>query len=203
MFDRCLNIPGFWTCLWFWIYTRVLNISGFWICLRFWICQVCEYTWNLNMPLVLNIPGFPGYLWFWVCKCSDYTRVLNMLMLHSVLDMPEFAWIIPEYVWIYLNMLEHRSIYLLDDFPFTFPHCNPLSNCRRGCLFQRLHENQNYILREYEAAFLMRQNLIFSLVAGSIWLNFCFRFNIFTTKISNFVWALGAKRAGGRESWFS
>ena len=64
---RVLNIPEFWTCLWFWRcqrseYARVLNIPRLWICLWFWICQGSEQTRVLNM---LRLTGF------WIC--------LNML----------------------------------------------------------------------------------------------------------------------------
>ena len=37
-------------------------------------------------------------------------------------------------------------------------------------------------MKEYEAVFLKRQNLIFSIVAGSIGFNFSFRLNIFRIK---------------------
>ena len=36
---------------------------------------------------------------------------------------------------------------------------------------------------EHEAVFMKRQNLIFSVAAESILLVFCFRLNVFTTKI--------------------
>ena len=35
-------------------------------------------------------------------------------------------------------------------------------------LFQRLHETKSYSQKEHEVIFLKRQNLIFSIVAGSI-----------------------------------
>ena len=41
-------------------------------------------------------------------------------------------------------------------------------------LFQGLHETRSYSLKEHEAAFLTRQNLIFSIEVGSIAFNFFF-----------------------------
>ena len=53
--------------------------------------------------------------------------------------------------------------------------------------FQRLHETRRN-MKEYETIFLNKQNLTFSTVAGSIWFIFCFRLNIFASKI----WRPGA-----------
>ena len=44
----------------------------------------------------------------------------------------------------------------------------------RDYLFQGLHETRSYSLKEHEAAFLKRQNLIFSIEVGSIAFNFFF-----------------------------
>ena len=44
----------------------------------------------------------------------------------------------------------------------------------RDYLFQGLYETRSYSLKEQEAAFLTRQNLIFSIEVGSIAFNFFF-----------------------------
>ena len=49
-----------------------------------------------------------------------------------------------------------------------------------GSLFERLQETRGYNLKEHEAVF---QHLIISIAAGSILFAFCFRLNIFTSKI--------------------
>ena len=59
-----------------------------------------------------------------------------------------------------------------------FPHCNPLSTRTHGYLIQFLLETKSYSLKNYEDVFLKRQNLVFSIAAGSIWF-FCFQLNIF------------------------
>ena len=43
------------------------------------------------MPLVFNMPGFSIY------QSSEYARVTQG---------SEYAWIVPEYVWLYLDMSE-------------------------------------------------------------------------------------------------
>ena len=151
------------------------------------MCHSFGYTRVLNMPLVLNMPGF------WIHQSSEYAKVTQGL---------EFAWVIPkyaciclimfgyvleiclnmsEYAWICLNMPEwllvlHFSISLL---VFAIPW-------KRGYLFERLQETREtrgYSLKKQETVFLKKQNLIFSLAAGSISFVFCFRLNIFTSKI--------------------
>ena len=54
-------------------------------------------------------------------------------------------------------------------------------------------------LRENGAVFLETQDLIFS-IAAVILFGFCFRLNIFTSKISNFLLPLWAEGGGGCES---
>ena len=53
---------------------------------------------------------------------------------------------------------------------------------------------------EHEVIFWKRQNLIFSVVAGSIWFASCFRLNTFASKTPNPLLPFGAEGAGGRES---
>ena len=83
--------------------------------------------------------------------------------------MPEYAeiWNVPKSAWMSFVL---------------FPHCNSLSTWTRGYWFQCLYKTRSYSMKEYEAIFLKWQNLIFSIVAGSIWLNFSIRLNIFRTK---------------------
>ena len=67
----------------------------------------------------------------------------------------EYAWIIPEFVLICLIMSRYVWIYL----------------------------NMLNYANEHGAIFLKRQKLIFSVADGSISFVFCFRLNIFTSKI--------------------
>ena len=64
-----------------------------------------------------------------------------------------------------------------------------VSELTRGYLFQSLHKTS---LKESETVFLDIQNLIFSVGALSILFGFCFRLNIFTSKISNLLLPSGA-----------
>ena len=52
-----------------------------------------------------------------------------------------------------------------------------------GYLFERLKDTIGYSLKKHEAVFLKRQNSIFSIAARSMSFGFCFRLNIFTSKI--------------------
>ena len=70
--------------------------------------------------------------------------------------------------------------FCLTSFYFTFPL--RLHYITRGYLFERLQETRTDSLKEHEVVFLKRQNLIFSIAAGTILFVFCFRLNIFTTK---------------------
>ena len=79
-----------------------------------------------------------------------------------------------EYAWICLNLHEW--------FLFYISLCYPLSTWTRDYIFHRLQKTRGCGLKENGAAFLTTQNFIFSLVAGSIWFNFCFRLNCFTSK---------------------
>ena len=68
-----------------------------------------------------------------------------------------------------------------------------------GCLIQRLREIRSCGLKEHEAVFLKRQNLIFSMLPGSFSFVFCFRLRIFTSKILSLLLLLGRSR--GARSW--
>ena len=52
----------------------------------------------------------------------------------------------------------------------------------RGYLFECLQETEGYSLKEHEAVFLKKQNLIFYIAAGSISFVFCFSLNVYTSK---------------------
>ena len=56
-------------------------------------------------------------------------------------------------------------------------------------------------LKESQTVFLESKNLLFSIVAGSIWFCFLFLDGLFTIKVSNLLLPLGAERAWGFESY--
>ena len=112
----------------------------------------------LNMPqfLILNISVFR--------MCGGYT---------------EYAWIISEHAWTCLNIPKYAWMCLnIPEWLLFFPHCNPLSTWTGGYLFQYLSESKSYSLKDYQVVFVKRQNLLFSVIAGSIWFAFCFKINI-------------------------
>ena len=113
----------------------------FWIGLIFWIGQCSEYTEAQNKP------GFWIRFWCWICQGSGYTTV-KMSGLHKVLKMPEYVWIIHGYAWLCLNKL--KSVWMA----FVLH------------LFIVI-----LYLKETYTVFLKSKNLIFPIVAGSIW--FC------------------------------
>ena len=139
----------------------------------------------LNIPHVLNMPGS------WIYQSSEYTRVrrgftkcLNNFWIW--LNMLDCVWIclnMPEYTGICVNMHKCAWMLLLYVPPFLYLFYNPFSTWRRDYLFERLQEGRGYGRKEHEAVFLKRQNLIFSIAAGNISFVFCFRLNIFTSKI--------------------
>ena len=97
--------------------------------------------------------------------------------------MPDYAWVylnMPEYAGICVNMPEWLVFYISQ-----FPHFlnNPFFTRTRDYLFERLQKTRGNSLKEHEAVFLNRQYLIFSMAAGSVSFVFCFRLNIFTSKI--------------------
>ena len=117
------------------------------------------------------------------------------------------AWIIIVYAWICLNksdyllMPEYALIYLncLSGFALYVPIVIM-------CLLEWMvtYFSKVYSLKEHEAFFFnKRQNWIFSRVAASIWFVFCFRLNIFSSKIWDFLLSLRVKWASGRESWYT
>ena len=126
--------------------------------------------------LVLNMPEF------WIYQCSDLSG------LHRVLNMPEYAEIIPEYAWFSLNMSEYarKCVNLPESVwkVFVFHALVVVT-----CLLEQVitYFSKTYSLKEDEASSLKRQNLIFSIVAGSVWFALNFRLNVFTSKTSNLV----------------
>ena len=110
------------------------------------------------MSLILNIPEF------WIYKGSEYASGFEYA---RILNIPNF-WIYQSYTgfgiclnnsWICLNMPDYVSI----------------------CL--NISEYAELRVNEHGAIFLKRQKLIFSVADGSISFVFCFRLNIFTSKI--------------------
>ena len=83
----------------------------------------------------------------------------------------------PEYTGIFVNMLKSAWMAFVLHFPIAI-----------------------VCLNEYEDVFLKRRNLIFSIVAWSIWFAFCFRLNNFKNMISNLL-PLGVEGCGSREPW--
>ena len=99
--------------------------------------------------MVLNIPEDP--------QDSKYFRFTQG---------PEYAWIIPECAWLCLNMSKYARICM------NIPNaCLLISRCSHGKTLNTCF-NEDYSLKEHEAVFLKRQNLIFSVVAGNIWFAF-------------------------------
>ena len=76
------------------MFDRVLNMPGF------WVCQVSEYT------RVLNMPRFSIYHDSEYAFCSVYARVLNMPGLQRVLKMPMLCFCLNmfEYARICVNI---------------------------------------------------------------------------------------------------
>ena len=120
----------------------------------------------LNMPQILNMPGFWICFWFWICEGSGYTTVLLCQ------GKREF--------WIYLNnslgclIMCLNEWICLDGFCFTFltiiiPYLNHTLSCWKVDLW-----------------FFLLYLEVFDFL-------FCFRLNIFTSKISNLLLPLGAK----------
>ena len=138
---------------------------------RIWIYQGSVYVFDFKYARVLNIAGFCICPWFWICQGSEYTSVLNMLILPRVLNMSEFARMIPEYAWLDLNMSKYAGICV--NMPkstwiaFVW-HVPIVSPWLLECVVT--YFNKVFSLKEHDAVF-MKQNLIFSIVAGSIWIN--------------------------------
>ena len=148
---------------------------------EFWMYQGSEYAPGFEYARILNIPEFwirQGYKGFKICLNNSWI----------CLNMPDNVWIclgnMPEYVRICVNMPKYAWM----AFGFTFLHflIGFAIPWKRGYLFERLQETREtrgYSLKKQETPFLKKQNLIFSLAAGSISFVFCFRLNIFTNKI--------------------
>ena len=134
----------------------------------------------LNISLVLNMPVF------WIYNSFEYARVPYMAEYTSVI--PEYAWLwldMPQYLWICLNCL--------NDFCFTFPHCNPLPTWKRNYLFRRL----------CEGCFLEETKFDFFLSSFNIWFVSWFKLSIFINKDFDFAVIFGDWGGRGRQSWYS
>ena len=108
-----------------------------------------------NFCKTLNCRCLTGFwiclsFWFWIYQDSKYVGVTQR---------SEYAQIISENVWIcQICVNVSKSAWLVF---VLFPHCNPLSTWMLGYLFQCLYKTRSWSLKNYEAAFLKRQNLIF------------------------------------------
>ena len=173
----------------------------------FWIYQGSEYASGLQYasillyqyseyPSVLNIPG--SWIWFWfsICQSFEYARFTQSLICMN----NSWMWLVmPEYVWICWNMCEYAQICL------NLPEWLLFVAIIIPCLFECVvtYFNPVYSLKEHKAVFLKRENLIFSIVAGSICLFFYFRLNTFPSKISNFLLPFGVEGAKGCGFWYA
>ena len=116
--------------------------------------------------------------------------------------MPDYVWIClnePEYAWICLNLPEWFLFYIS---PFPYLFYNSFSTWTHGYLFERLQETR-------------RNTRLFSWI-DKIWFFlkqlepfvFCFRLNIFISKISNSLLPFvvegvgGGGGGGGCQSWY-
>ena len=159
MFDKVLSMPP------------VLNTPGL------WITQDSAYVFGFECDRVLDIPEF------WICQDHTGLKIYlnNSWIFMNMPDYVSYGWKclnMLEYVWICLNLPEWFLFYIS---PFLHLFYNPLSIWTRDYLFEHLQESRRHSLKEHEAAFLKRHNLIIS--GGSIQFLFCFRLNIFTYKI--------------------
>ena len=158
------------------------RLTGFWICHWFSVCQSFEYT------NVLNIPGFSEYI-----KVLTMPLVLNTTVLHitefliyvRLTQGSEYVWITLKYARICVNKPKSaRKAFVL--------HV-PISIL---CLLAT-----KFIVWRNKMLFSGRDNLIFSIVSGTIWF-VCFRLNMFT-KILNLLLLFKVQVAGGHESWYN
>ena len=107
----------------------------------------------MSMSLVLNMPESC------ICKGSEYVKVIQG---------SEYAWIwmiMPEYAGVYVNMRKAARMAFALHFVFVIPCLLWTGNY----LFQQFHETRSYSLKEHEAIFLKKQDLIFTIIARSIW----------------------------------
>ena len=107
--------------------------------------------------------------WFWLYHRSEYVNI--------TLD-SEYAWIIPEYAEIGVNV--PKSAWMAF-FPIVIPCL-----LEHVCIYFNVYTKLEVSLKNCEAVFLKRQNLIFSVVAGSIWFTFCFKTKYFY-KVSELI----------------
>ena len=131
------------------------------------------------MALVLNIPG-----WRWFRIYQEYAWIcLNMLNYTGIsLNMPKSDWIA-------------FVLHFLIAIPCLLKHVGVVTYFNVYSKLEVRHWG-NMI-----GCFLEDKKQVFSRVAWSIWFVFCFRLNIFTSKISNCLLPLGAEEARGSKFW--
>ena len=75
MFDRVLNIPGFYICLWFWLCEGYEYVG---------VTQDSEYAWLISKPAWMAFILIPHYnlLSIWICgylfQCLYKTRSFSL-----------------------------------------------------------------------------------------------------------------------------
>ena len=108
--------------------------------------------------------------------------------------MPDYAWKClnnPEYGGIYTNMSKSAWMPFVLHVPIVIPGL-------LECIVT--YFNNVYSLK---AVFLKGKYLICSVVAGSIWLAFCFRLDTVASKISHLLLPLEPKGTKGLKSWYA
>ena len=137
------------------------------------------------MHAVLNIPGF------WIYQVSEYAGFTQD---------SEYAWIIPEYAWKCLIMLEYTWV-CLNQPEGLFFHVFFVIPCLLEHVVTYFKEVCS--LKERKAIFLKTQNLIFFFSSWKVWFVFCFKVNIFASKISNLLIPFRTEGTRCHESWYT
>ena len=152
-----------------------LNVS------EFWIYQGPEYTSGFEYARILDISEFwicQGYTGFRVCLSNSWI----------CLYMLGYGWVcvnIPEYAVIYLNLPEWLLLCIT---PFPQLFYNSFSTWTRGYLFecnkcQEVINDRRLWSEGTWGCFLEEIIFGFFIATGSTSFAFCFRRNIFTSKI--------------------
>ena len=141
---------------------------------------------------VLNMQGFWTYQSSEYASGSEDARVLNMSGLTGFwicLNMSDYVWLnMPGYVWMAFVLY----------FPIAIP-----------CLLERVltyfsaYTKLEVLVLKKMMLFLVGDTKIDFFYSSCNFIGFCFRLDIFTSKISNLLLSLGAERGGGCESWYT
>ena len=118
--------------------------------------------------------------------------------------MLEYFLNMPEYDWLCLNMSEYAWI-CLNGFCFTFPHfpiCFTISFLLEHVVTSNVYRRLEVVVWKNTRLFSWRDKIQFFFCSSSF--AFCFRLNIFTSKIwicCYFFWP--REWVGGRKSWYT